>query len=67
MSFIDASSGGRLDVAAAAEMARLLRAAADVVEALSRCDEVDRRLAFWRQLANDMAAFDALLPGDLEP
>jgi hypothetical protein len=67
MSFLDASTGGGLDGATAAEMARLLRAAADVVEALSTCDDVDGRLVFWRQLADAMAEFDALLPGVPEP
>jgi hypothetical protein len=67
MSFIDASNGGTLDASTAAEMARLLRAAADIVEALPECDDVERRLVLWQRLAEGIARLDALLPEDLDP
>jgi hypothetical protein len=67
VSFIDAANGGSLDHETATEMARLLRTAADIVDALPTCDDVERRLVLWRQLAELMVEFDSLLPEQPEP
>lgn len=67
MSFLDAAQGGVLDMGTAAEMARLLRAAADIVDALPVCEDVGDRLALWKQLADVMGEFDATLPEQPAP
>jgi hypothetical protein len=62
MSFLDAADGGGLDVDAATVMARLLRTAADIVDTIPVCDDVNGRLELWRRLADVMGDFDAMLP-----
>lgn len=62
MSFLDAADGGSLDMDAATAMARLLRTAADIVDTIPACDDVNERLALWRRLAGVMGDFDAMLP-----
>jgi hypothetical protein len=67
VTFTHAADGGSLDAETATHMARLLRTAADIVDALPTCDDVERRLVLWRQLAELMVEFDALLPEEPEP
>jgi hypothetical protein len=67
MSSRDPTREAGLHAATAAEMARLLRAAADAVEALPRCGEPEERLLLWHRLARHIAEFDTLLPERPEP
>ena len=62
MSFLDEANGGGLDTDAATAMAGLLRAAADIVDTIPACDDVNERLELWRRLADVMGDFDAMLP-----
>src|SRR5579884_1695191 len=62
MSFLDAAQGGLFDERTATEMSRLLREAADIVDAIPRCDDVKERVALWRRLADVMGTFDGMLP-----
>jgi hypothetical protein len=64
MSFLDAANGGALDAQTASEMSRLLRTAAGVVERLPCSDDVNERVALWRELADLMGTFDELLPDE---
>lgn len=66
MSFLDAANGGVLDSRTASEMSRLLRTAADLVERLPCSNDVNERVALWRELADIMGTFDELLPDETQ-